>query len=316
MPTEPPIRRFFGWSVATRFRFHIPLPMGERPAGLSFDVRAGPLEPPAETPAYESPARDPSGESVLRFHLLADGGVLRFAGQIEFRVEGSRIVSRAAALTRPEWLEALLLGSVAAFVLERDGRPALHASAVEVEDRAVLFLAGNGGGKSALAAEFLRAGHALLADDVSALSGAGPPVCRAAYPAMRMDADEADHFLGGHDSLSLVHPRATKRWVPLDGRFGRFRDAELPVARLFLPRREDGGEVRVEDVSPTDAVLELARHSFHHRLIEALGWQAQRLPALARIVRGVPARRLVYPSGFEHLPRVRDAVLEDLARGP
>ena len=38
----------------------------------------------------------------------------------------------------------------------------------------------------------------------------------------------------------------------------------------------------------------------------------RRLEFFARMVQQVPVRRLVYPTGFEHLPRVRETILEDL----
>jgi hypothetical protein len=59
--------------------------------------------------------------------------------------------------------------------------------------------------------------------------------------------------------------------------------------------------------------MELLRHSFMMRAVQALGWQPQRLALFAQLIGQVPLRRLRYPSGFEHLPRVRDAVLEDRA---
>ena len=71
-------------------------------------------------------------------------------------------------------------------------------------------------------------------------------------------------------------------------------------------------EIGITPVSPRDAVIELVRHSFTPRVVEAIGLQAQRLDFFAQMVQQVPMRRLVYPSGFAHLPRVRDAILEDL----
>ena len=46
--------------------------------------------------------------------------------------------------------------------------------------------------------------------------------------------------------------------------------------------------------------------------MEVIGLQPQRLDFFAQMVQQVPMRRLAYPSGFEHLPRVRDAILQDL----
>jgi len=40
--------------------------------------------------------------------------------------------------------------------------------------------------------------------------------------------------------------------------------------------------------------------------------QPQRLDFFARMVQQVPMRRLIYPAGYEHLPRVREAVPADV----
>jgi hypothetical protein len=57
--------------------------------------------------------------------------------------------------------------------------------------------------------------------------------------------------------------------------------------------------------------MELLHHSFIPHAVQALGWQRHRLPSFAQLLQTVPLRRLRYPSGFEHLPRVREAVLAD-----
>jgi hypothetical protein len=59
--------------------------------------------------------------------------------------------------------------------------------------------------------------------------------------------------------------------------------------------------------------VRLFAYTFNHRLVQAAGLQPQRLALFAALVQRVPRRRLVYPSGYEHLPRVREAILEDLA---
>ena len=61
-----------------------------------------------------------------------------------------------------------------------------------------------------------------------------------------------------------------------------------------------------------EAVIALVRHSFAARAVQALGWQPRRLRFFADLAQQVPLRRLSYPSGFQHLPRVGQAILRDL----
>jgi len=49
-------------------------------------------------------------------------------------------------------------------------------------------------------------------------------------------------------------------------------------------------------------------------VLEALGLAQQHFRAFAALLRQAPLRRLHDPSGLEHLPNVRNAIVEDLSR--
>jgi len=230
---------------------------------------------------------------------------------------------------------------VLSFWLERQGIPALHASAVLIGGRAVAFLSSNQGGKSGLAATLMQSVHPLLTDDILPVEEQdGVFLGRPGYPTIRMWPDEAACFLGAYEHLPLVHPELTKRRVPVGGDgFGSFCDTSQPLACIYLPDRRDASgasttpeisavghpgrhpsqpdgavpntDVEILPVSPRDAVIELIRHSFSAHQVEAAGLAPQRLNFFARLAQQVPMRRLIYPAGFEHLPRVREAILGD-----
>jgi hypothetical protein len=214
--------------------------------------------------------------------------------------------------------EIRLLGPVLSYWLERRGIPTLHASAVAVDGQAVAFISHHGGGKSGLAAGMMRAGYPLLTDDILPVEEKdGILLGRPGYPQMRMWPDEGAHFVERFEELPLVHPELSKRRVPVGpGGFGAFHDSALPLAAIFLAARrgpeEAGSGVEILPLSSMEAVIELVRHSFSPHLVEAAGLQPARLDLFAHLVKQVPVRRLVYPSGFEHLPRVVEAILGTL----
>lgn len=313
--------RLFGLTLESSFPFRFPLPSAEEPADLSFERDPQKLEKELgekQEAVYESPFRDDAGRAVLRVLRRGDCDLLAFPGVAEFSVGQRRILYRPASPQRRELIEIRLLGTVLAYFLERSGLPALHASAVDVGGSAVAFLGGNRSGKSGLAASLMEAGHALLSDDVLPVEMAeGSPVARPAYPQMRAWPDLAAHLVGSFEGLPRVLPELDKRRIPVgeEGGFGSFCPESRPLTTVYLPERlPDGaaGEIRIEPLRPRDAVVELVRASFIARLVEALGWQARRLDFFARLVTAVPMRRLIYPSGFEHLPGVGAAILEDL----
>lgn len=209
---------------------------------------------------------------------------------------------------RLDLAELRFLGPVLSYWFERRGAPTLHAAAVAVNGRAVAFLSRHGGGKSGLAAAMVQAGFPLLTDDLLVLEETAERwEVRPAYPEMRMWPDEAAHFVGPPEGLPLVQADSEKRRVAVgDGGFGSFLDASTPLACIYLASRRPGGDgdIEIRPVSRSEALIELVRHSFSPRLVEAAGLQPTRLDRLARLVRAVPVRRLVYPSGFDRLPDI------------
>jgi hypothetical protein len=312
-------RRLFGIDLASDFPFATCLGAGEGPPEMTFAVCLEVPESPVwqqSPPVYVSPLQTESGESASLLYRTPDFEVLRFPELLDFYLWTGRI---ACHLLEPRYhflIELRLLGPVLAYWLESRGVPALHASAVAVKGRTAAFLSTHGAGKTGLAAALMQAGCELLTDDLLPIEEQhGTFLGRPGYPQMRMWPDEAFHFLGDCEELPLVHPELSKRRVPVgpDG-FGTFHDAPLPLACLYVPERrpDRNASVEIRAVSRLEALIELVRHSFSPYLVEAAGLQPSRFDFFARLVREVPVRRLSYPSGFDRLPEVADAVLRDL----
>jgi hypothetical protein len=86
---------------------------------------------------------------------------------------------------------ALLLGPVLASVLRQMGTACLHASVADVGSRAIVFLGEKGAGKSTLAAALASRGHAVMSDDIAAITGSPEAgwVVVPGYPQIRLTAD-------------------------------------------------------------------------------------------------------------------------------
>jgi hypothetical protein len=321
MKTEISMRplRLFGIDLASDFPFATCLDAGEGPPEVTFSICLVAPEPPAwqqSPPVYISPWQTESGASASLLYRTPGFEVLRFPELLDFYLWPERISCHLLDARYHFLIELRLLGPVLAWWLESRGIAALHASAIAAGGRAAVLLSTHGAGKTGLAAALMRAGCELLTDDLLPVEErSGTFLGRPGYPQMRMWPDEAVHFLGGYEGLSLVHPELSKRRVPVgpDG-YGAFCDDPLPLACLYLPERLPDSEVPVEirEVSPRDALIELVRHSFSPYLVEAAGLQPARFDFFARLVTKVPVRRLSYPTGFSRLPEVADAVLRDL----
>lgn len=323
--------RIFGLTLASDFKFANRLVLGAAeglaPSDDVPDVTFTCADHPprdvdwqAIAPAYASQSQTNNGASRAYLYRLDDCDVLRFTQLADFYLWSNRIVCHLLNPACASLVEIYFLGTVLSLFLERRGIPMLHASATVVDGQAVAFLSSNHGGKSALAATLMQAGHRLLTDDILPVEQVGGHfVGRPGYPCMRMWPDEAQHFLGHYEGLEIVHPQLDKRRVVVEPEgFGTFCAEAQPLACIYLPERRDPAEwgiaVHIVPVRPAAAVVALMRNSFTPSLVQALGLQHARFPVLADLVQQVPVRRLIYPSGFEQLPRVRTALLAELAR--
>jgi hypothetical protein len=104
-----------------------------------------------------------------------------------------------------------------------------------------------------------------------------------------------------------------KRRVPVgQNGWGTFCGTAKPLGALFIvdrrPAASEDDRIDITRLSQQRALMALISHSFGARLADALGRTPQRLDLLAQLVKNVPVCRLSYPSGFEKLARVRNAV--------
>jgi len=241
--------------------------------------------------------------------LVEDEIVLEWRGVGRFTIRPHHGVKveparEAAATVVREFLQ----GPVAAVRLRQRGFLVLHGSAVTLNGRAVVFCGGAGWGKSTLAAALHRRGHPLLVDDYAAIrvgvQGAsllvGPPV-------LKLWPDSARALGLKAADLPRVHPLADKRRVRTRRSLG-VRTAQLGRVVILAP----GSPSEFVRLDPTNALLELLRHSFGARTLAALD-PANHFARCAALVRTVPITSLGAPRSLAHLPALARLVEEDQA---
>lgn len=307
----------FSWLASTE------RPLGFAPADVTLCLddaipSAADLQANASL-VYRSRTLMADGEPFLIAYRLGDAILLQFNGGYVFSVGDQRIGVRMTDPAQHHDVQTQLLGAVLAFWHEQRGAQALHASAVVLNGVAIAFTANSRAGKSTLAASFVHAGAALLSDDIVPCRIAGAQVIALpGFPSMRLWPAEAGHFIGDFSQLDFVHPEIDKRRADVgQGDFGIFHDAPAPLACIYVPERydDDAGvpRIKIAHMSRSEALVELARLAFVMRLTQNTQSPGARLDVLAHIARAVQMKRLRYPSGYAHLPAVRDAVMKDLA---
>lgn len=340
-----PVRyRLYGLDLESSRALATPVPrscasaLGSPPDVILDWRESGPGEGPGEDSErygeriWESTIRLSSGEPAVMLYRDGDVHLIRYTGIVEYELQedAARIECRVLDPGSLHLVELFLLGLVLAYWLELHGRLALHGSGVVSDEGGVAFLGAKGSGKSSLAAASMRTGSPMISDDLLAVTFdsrrfVGPdgsaveraPVLSPAYPQMRMWPDVARHFVADPADLPPVEPGGRKRRVSLPEHWDvPFGDAPVSLERIYLPERSEPGElaeIRIEPVPPSEAVIELVRESFLVKILQAAGLQGPRLERLGRLVRTVPVRRLLYPSGLDRLPPVVEAIRRDAA---
>jgi hypothetical protein len=213
--------------------------------------------------------------------LGVDEAVLGFKRAGVFRIRGGREVTISLAPGADEATVRLyLVGRVMATLLYQRGLLVLHASAVEVNERAVAFMGHSCMGKSSVAAALQSRGCNFLADDVTALDfDSGQALAIPAFPQAKIDPDVARALGHNVDSMVALHPEESRRGLRLTGGFAA---GPLPLALVYLLGAEAPSP---QPLSPQGALVEFVRHSFPSRLLRSGGpAHLRQCAALARSV--------------------------------
>jgi hypothetical protein len=212
-------------------------------------------------------------------------------------------------------IECWLFGLVLAYLLQRRNIFSLHGAAVECHGKAIGFLGNNGYGKSTLAYFFLRKGHRLVTDDVLALVDQGThfmalPAC----PSMNLWPKTMTELGSENVNLSTSELKEMKARLSLRSTDSLFSRSEVPLDRLYLlsPIQEGyGNRVEISQVSPSLGLRELFRHT---RAGSVLGMDDQKrlMQFFGRLSSTVSIRQLQFAGGFDKLPAIYEAILQDV----
>ena len=205
-----------------------------------------------------------------------------------------------------------LLGPIIALVLHHRGRLILHASAVALGDTAIAFLGGQGWGKSTLAAAFHVRGYSILADDVTAIrTDSACPMVLPGFPQIKLWPNSIVALGEVPEALPALHPDVNKRAFRVTEGFAQ---APLALKRIYV--LAPGAEVKIESLSPQEALIELIGHSYAARfgseLLQATG-VATHFRQCARVIQNASVFRFRRPASLSVLDEHVSTLINDLS---
>lgn len=227
-------------------------------------------------------------------------------------VDGHTITWQCEGDTTPADAAIFVSSSGFGLLMHQHGRCVLHASAVNVGGRAVLFCGASGAGKSTLAAALAEAGHTLLADDQCALSDLS-----ANRPQVHPDGRSMKLWEQAIDKLDLAERSGAAVRAELRKFFVRPKMASsvpLPLAAIYIlqearaPQQVQGISVAIEPLNLADAALEVRRNAYRPAMVRRLDQAGLYLQAAAGAMQAGGVFRLIRPLEFAAMDDVLGAL--------
>lgn len=253
----------------------------------------------------------PDGSVWTQFYRTDTGYLLRFPDLADFQVstDGLTVTCYPAPDVTDETPRHLYLNQVLPLVLGKLGKLVFHASAVEVADGAIAFVAESGRGKSTLAASFATGGFRFLTDD-----GLVVEACDNGYqvlpshPSIRLweDSQEALVAAGAATAPPLNFTSKTRF---LAGANIVFCDQPRSLRRVYFLGDGSATALRFQRMSAADALMEWVKNSFLLD-VEEQPMLASHFDQVATLANQPIYYRLDYPRCFAELARVRQAIVE------
>ena len=245
------------------------------------------------------------------FFKDSSGYLLRFPTWADFHLSlDGRVASCWPCLgVNASSVDHLFLNQVMPLALSLHGKLVFHASAVEVNQRAVAFMAPAGRGKSTLAASFAASGYRFLSDDGLDLRIAEDQIeVRPSHPSIRLWRDSEEALVANH-ALRAPPVQYSSKARFLAGDKLRFCPVPLPLHRIYFLGDTHVSRPEIEPLSPSRVVEELMRNSFLLDIDEKTVLAAH-FDELVQLAGKKLYFWLNYPRKYQLLPEIRQAIIE------
>jgi HPr Serine kinase C-terminal domain len=245
---------------------------------------------------------DASGRGAT-WQIAGKRFLFQVPGVARFLLSGGReIVFEPAPGIDGTEVAIFLIGTVFGILLHQRGEIVLHASAVRVAGKAVLFCGASGTGKSTLAAALAQRGFPLMADDLCAIS------LRDGVPMVQPDGRHLKLWAQAIDKLDLAGRRGAPVRKKLEKFFvdpGEAYGEPLPLGAVYALREaRPPHKPGIERPNVVDAALILRRSAYRPLLVNRMEQKADYFRAATAIANAAGIFHLTRALNFAAMPEV------------
>lgn len=272
---------------------------------------------------YSSPILYGTGKPGVTIQVLPNSGfwVVTYFDGTEFILNGSGSKVWATwpdSLTLEDTL-TYLLGPIMGFILRFRGITCLHASAIEIADKAVIIVGCSGAGKSTTAAAFAKLGYPILSDDIVALIPKKDKFwVQPAYPWVRLWPASVELLFDSPTALPRIVPGNSdwdKRYLDLTQEGYRFEDKPMPIGAIYIlgDRSFDSQRPYFESIPKPRALIDLIGHSYTNRLLTK-EMRTQEFECLSKVVSSVPVHKVYSHADPKEIFNLCHAIVDDFSQ--
>lgn len=211
----------------------------------------------------------------------------------------------------PAAIKLFLLGTCMGAILWQRGFTVLHGNAVRMGDGVMVCVGHSGAGKSTLAAEFVRRGFSVIADDVVAVDGNANAV--QGIPRIKLWQESLDHFAMQSRDLTRLRSGEDKFSIKVNTVDDGIR---LPVKWIFILQSGDCDYPHLEMIGSMEVLPQLVEHSYRLELVTGFGLRGSHFLNCTRIASQSVIARVIRPKSGFLLAELCDAIEEFVKMHP
>lgn len=275
----------------------------------------------SELPLPELMESEGKPDVIVQFGKINDTGETQhdggntFQGQVAevgkfFIHRGREVVIDPVLGVEEALLRTILLGPILSILLRQRGLLVLHASCVDINNKAVAFMGGSGWGKSTLAAAFHTKGYDIFTDDVMPIEFVSDsPIVIPAYPQFKLFPEAVASLGQDTEGLSPVFQNSPK----LSYKFERgFQQTPLPLKRIYI--LDKGSAHKITNLQPQEAFVELVRHTRAISLVTNPQFVTSHMRLCSELIKNVSFCRFTRKPSLTDLPELVKLIEDDLAQ--
>jgi len=267
-----------------------------------------------QTPLHHKPFHQwvcPDDTLWTEFFRTKTGYLLRFPDLADFQVsaDGFHVSCSPTPDITETTTQHLYLNQVLPLAQSIMGKLVFHASAVEIGNSAIAFVAESGRGKSTLAASFAINGFRFLTDDGLVLESADDKyMIFPSHPSIRLWEDSQE-VLMPPETETVPALEFTSKSRFLAGKNIPHCDQPRPLQRVYFLGDGSAPTIQFQCMTPAEAHIEWVKHSFLLDVEEKKSLVRQ-FEQVTQLARQPIYYHLDYPRHFEELTDVRKAIVE------